>query len=281
MDVAHTYIAPTVGSDVTSNVLDEALNCLGMVINKRPGQAIILCTNSQIFRFDNTNMNRNIDPEWVQKIKMEIKEMRSNDQLMQVTAMIDVTDIASLFDAKKSGEVTPHFTAKVADGQHRIEAFRQLLQEDPNTLYEFYATIYIVKSALEEKNLFEKLNNRKEVTTTDRTDTETRLRFVTAWTELTSLHQTRMCVRNINNAKILRDPGVMLALSKMTNAQIKDKILRIGTEYTHEFEKQSAHTATFANSVVFKAVHNTKLFQLVTYSTDKTKSTDWILKICK
>ena len=264
-------------TSVTTSDLNAGLEYLGKVLHVTPGQAMILTDNTQIHKFDNTAMNRNIDLKWVKIMKSEIKDMYAKGQLMTATVMLDTDDIIAYKLA--CDEVPDDFKCKIVDAQHRLEAMRQLRVEEPNTVYQFYATVYIVSSIEEERELFEKINKRKEMTQEDMDNVRTRERFLEAWNQLTVNNRTRQCVKYIAKSKKLRDLGVMDALSFMSTNKIKDNIRKIAETYKPEFERHSAHTEKFANSAVFKTIQSTKLYQLVNYASSKQTADEWIMSL--
>jgi hypothetical protein len=63
--------------------------------------------------FDTTPVNRNIDDDWVIKMKEEIITMKAKSHLMTLTVVVDQSDI---FTAEEHEELDP-FKIKIIDGQ--------------------------------------------------------------------------------------------------------------------------------------------------------------------
>lgn len=256
--------------------LHTALGWIGSVIHKDGEQALVLSNNSLVDKlYEVTNVNRDIDPAWVQEMRKEILSMHEKGRRMLVTVGIDCRDIKTCVEAQADKEQLTHdehFRVRVYDGQHRLMAMSQLYAENPNQKIEFYVVVYLIENTAQEKELLVKLNCRREFTEKDQKVVDARKAFLDLWNEITGeKHENRLCVRNIRASKRIRDARVTEALSKMDIQGMKNKLSEISQKYYEEFRKM-CENRKFVNSVVYQVIWDTKMYQLVCYYTAKDDS---------
>lgn len=269
-----------------ANRINQALDMIGTRLHTNGQQALVLSNNTLVDKlYDMTNVNRDIDDAWVQKMKAEVLHMADHGQNMTVTVGIDVRDIRAIMAALQANATEEErrilyegFKVRVYDGQHRLKALSELYYERPHAKYEFYALVYIIQNNEDEKLLLEKLNTRREFTQKDQQVVDARKMFLDVWDQVTGeRNETRLCVRNIRTTKRIRSPHITEALSKMSASQMREKLFKIAENFRADFTKE-CETPKFVGSAVYKVIADTKLYQLVCYY--RSRDDSWLEQLC-
>lgn len=226
-------------------------------LHSTASQAMCLSSAKYCELYDLSSINRNVDMVWVKEIKKSIIQMEKDKIMTTISVCIDLIDIYSSFEDLDAAR---HFKAMIIDGQHRVEAMKQLCREDPTFNYQFFLNVYICNDSNHMQELFLNLNKHLPVSQVNIDEKDTRKRFVDAFSRCTINCNDRRCVQRTKNHPILRDQNVMTKLSTMTVAQIEEAIYAIAKQYEEEFKNTQKLKPT---SMVYKTIKVTKMYQLV------------------
>jgi len=251
--------------------LDGALQYFSQkILHMSKHQALSIASAQKCHLFSLASMNRNIDKDWVKKIKQEILEMKRKEFLTEIVVCIIIDDIKSCIREK---DARVNFQAMIIDGQHRVEAMKELCLEDPNFDYEFFLKVIICDN---EKHMFEQfknINNRREITESQNDQPLARLKFVQAFENCTVNCNSRNCIRKTKEHVVLREDEVTEALGKLAIHEIEKAIKDMAKKYKVKFDNSKDISKT---SVVYKTIQATKLYQLMDW-----EKGDWIKEMLR
>ena len=220
-------------------------------------QAMCLSSARKCDKYSLSSINRNVDMKWVNEIKTNILQMKKDDIKTTISICIDLNDVRACFEDKEAEE---DFKAMIIDGQHRVEAMKQLCREDRDFDYSFYLIVYICENSNEMQDLFINLNKHLPITQINIKEKDTRKRFVDAFSRCTINCDDRRCIQRTKNHPILRNMNVMTKLYTMSVSEIEEAIYSIAKKYKEEFKNSQKLKPT---SVVYRTIKTTKTYQLV------------------
>lgn len=241
---------------------DEAAKYLGRQIidaGDNTRQALILSDASYISRFTLGSVNRNINPAWKDEMKKTIKQLHERKERYTAVACIDVRHVQG---AIEDPDAAHDFKAIILDGQHRMEALKELCLEDPAyRTYSFWMILYLVQSDDEMHQLLIDLDKRQAFSEEDTTAVTLRLRFIQAFKELTEGQETRRCVTGTLNHPVLRDSDILSQLKKHTKQSLKSLMLKCASEHKKSYEQSCLPS----KGALAQTIQITKLYQLVNW----------------
>ena len=238
------------------------------ILHRNAGkQALVLSDNSFIHKLQLHELNRNIDPVWVQSMKNEILKNVISNEAMTLTVVIDVREVQRYIN-REEGEVgdDSDFKAFIVDGQHRWMAMKELLAEMPALTFPIYLMVYIVENDTELTLRLHILNKRKDFTPNDTYVVELKRRFIAVMERAAGVeHRRRICIRNAVKGFekwLLKQTNLENTHSKMTEEYMENAFHQLADEYKSVWEKKKMATPKFDTRMLGKVIIASKLYQL-------------------
>lgn len=228
-------------------------------------QAFVLSHTSQLSKLRIHPINRPINPAWVTVMKDEIKKNASMQELMTLHVAVDVYDVQRYLQCDPDEEPEP-FCAWILDGQHRLQAMKELAGECPILQYNVMLIVYITQNDQHFRYRLETLNKRREFNAADVGGVDARTRFMYALGRVVGEHMGRQCVARFRTkvTEGLRDDAVIKRLGEMTEEQMLTRLKAIGESY--RLQRWDAHVAENAKNrtnAFGKTVAATGLYQML------------------
>lgn len=228
-------------------------------------QAFVVSHTSQLDKLRVHAINRPIHAAWVRVMKEEIKKTASMHEMMTLCVAVDVGDVHRHLHCDPDEEPEP-FYAWILDGQHRLQAMKELRDECPILEYRFMLVVYVTQSDEHFRYRLNALNKRREFDAGDVGRVDARTRFMYALARLVGEHMNRQCVARFR-AKVtegLRDEAVLRKLSAMSEEDICAWLKRVGERFRAiSWDAHvAAHPKDRANAFG-KTVAATGLYQMI------------------
>jgi len=228
-------------------------------------QAFVLSHTSQLSKLRIHPINRPINPAWVVVMKDEIKKNASMKELMTLHVAVDLYDVQRHVECDPDEEPEP-FCAWILDGQHRLQAMKELAGECPILQYNVMLIVYITQNDQHFRYRLETLNKRREFNAADVGGVDARTRFMYALGRVIGDNMGRQCIARFRSkvTEGLREDEVIRRLGEMTEEQIFTRLKAIGDSYKGRLWEQhvAANPKDRANAFG-KTLAATGLYQML------------------
>lgn len=235
----------------------------GKIISGGGHQLLLESNDKYLHMFKKHAINRNVDPQWVQEMKIELLKTIACGESMTLTLAIDTRDIEVAIKEPDT-EIQGGFKAIILDGQHRWEAMVELKKSNPGLHFNLWLVVYVVSSDSEIEERLKSLNKRRTFSQADTDKVNTLRTFLKTLNDLvTDKNANRRCVQNIRNSAALKSETFLNAHKFTSDAEFKAAMIRIAAKYKQMYEEKIIADSKFARSVVADVVNVSKLYQLI------------------
>lgn len=249
-------------SNVTDEDFEKIAHYLGKVIDGRKGkQILLLCDVSILDKLELHPCNRNIDQDWVDKLKIPMMKLASDNESI---GMLHISIVKKDVEIAKKGE-DGNFSFKsiVNDGQHRFYALKQIRDQIPDFNFNVYVMVYIVDNDQEIIQRINSINTRREFDNTDNKDLLVRALFKESLDEILGNRTKHRFVYKIYNNNILRDKQWTKKLWNHDKEWFKNRLITISKNYKLSYNQKIDDTPKFKTSVCGQTIQETGLYQLI------------------
>ncbi len=252
---------------VTDNHLNHAVNMVGtkmLWLSDNQKQALVESDTSFITCFEKHAINRNVNIEWVQQMKVEIMKMAFSKECTTLTLAIHKDSILTVLVDFDENEANGGFKAIILDGQHRWEAMMQLKKEMPDFNMKIMLVIYIVENEDELLHRLRILNKRLTFTQEDNDKVNITKRFIEAFNQIvTPQNMAKRCIQKVKKSAILQSDAFTNKHKLTTVEKFNKAIIKVSNDYYEKYTGKLSSDSKFCKSVTAEVIKITKLYQLV------------------
>lgn len=247
---------------VSNQHVDYAASLLGTkLLHSKTNQALILSNHTYLDRFDIHEVNRNVDMQWVDKMKTQMLKAVLAQECMTLTLAIDSRLIVAALEEPDNTD-NGGFKAIILDGQHRWHAMRQLVKEMPSITFEIYLIVYLVNDDRDIHTKLCDINMRRNFSQADADKVQVTMRFLEAFDSFFNtedpIMKARRCVLNVRKSPILKSEQF---IKKHNNTSVEDfvtKLRDVADEHRGKFEASAGK-----RTVPYAVACQTGLYQLL------------------
>lgn len=249
-------------TDVTDEDFEKIAHYLGKVIDGRKGkQILLLCDVSILDKLELHPCNRNIDQDWVEKLKIPMMKSASDNESL---GMMYIAIVKKDVEIAKMGEDGNYsFKPIILDFQHRYFSLKQIRDQIPDFNFNVYVTVYIVDNDQEIIQRIKNINARREFDNTDNNDLLVRALFKESLDEILGNRTKHRFVSKIYNNGVLRDKKWTKKLWNRDKEWFKKRLLAISKNYKLSYTQKIDNTPKFTKTVLGQSIQETGLYQLI------------------
>lgn len=249
---------------VTLNDMNEALNYIGKPIHV-PGnstrQAFAISNTTYVDLFEIHPLNRNVNITWVKEMKTEMMKAAFDKICPTITVAIDLKLIESI-KIDRSDDID--YKVTIMDGQHRIAAMKELIEETPNFNMEFMLDVRIVNGDREMEILLKSLNKRLNFSKDDSDKTQTINAFLQAFNYVvTDKNITRRCVMKVKRSKYLQSKSFVEKHKTTSVDGFVQKLMKVADDYKIRWDNSVSSDPKIVKTAVGEVILTTKLYQII------------------
>lgn len=247
---------------ITDEDFEKIAHYLGKVIDGRKGKQILLLSDVSILdKLSLHPCNRNIDQEWVDKLKIPMMKLASDNESI---GMMYIAIIKKDVEIAKLGENGNYsFKPVIIDFQHRFFGLKQIRDQIPDFNFNVYVTVYIVDNDQEIIQRINSINTRREFDNADNNDLMVRAIFKESLDDILGKRTKHRFVNQIYNNDILRDKQWTRKLWNHDKNWFKKRFITISKNYKSTYEKKIEDFPKFKTSVLGLTLQETQLYQLI------------------
>jgi hypothetical protein len=248
---------------INAEHIEEATRLLGKkMLDYVDGgrQALLLTDQTYLCRFGLGAVNRDVNFKWVDKLKMEMMRLAGSRERTTITVCINLVDIQQAIEEQNGAS---DFKSTILDGQHRVEALKQLYEDNPGMKYEFYCMVYIVSKENEMMKLIEDFDKRLIISTKDKKVMQSRSVFMEAFlAHIPNEHHHRRCITGTKNHKLLREEVIVQAMEAITT---KEEMVQRMENTIQKYKQIYDRERPKSTSILAKVIEDSKFYPLITW----------------
>jgi hypothetical protein len=253
------------GATVPVEKLNFAANLLGTrILTSNGTQCLIESNNTFIHFFQKHAINRNVDPEWVKMMKMEIVKMAHIGECMTLTLAIDERDVKLAMEDPEIDVEQGGFKAIILDGQHRWEAMMELHKDMPEMIYKVWLVVYLVRNDEEIDTRLMALNKRRNFSQDDTDKVQTTARFFQAFDEVIKPENSRRrCVQKVRKSEFINEPSFIKKHKDKSVQEFKDALHVVAQLHKTQWDVEKARNPKLKTNVIGVVIDTTNLYQMI------------------
>ena len=220
-------------------------------------QLLIEADESSLLKLQPHLINRNIDNEWVEKLKLPLMKTIQNKYTFTnfvIAILLDEINIDT--------EGAESYRVVILDSQHRSRALTKLLEEIPTLKFNIIFEVYLVESDKEIRERIDQINYQQVFKEKDKIDINARANFSDVFYEILGEKMKHKCAKKVLDSHILKDPEFIRRIQDKSQDEIKKRLLELSTEYIPLYENEKLKDPTFDKKVLGKTIIYSKLYQL-------------------
>lgn len=247
-----------------SSALNYAASILGTkIISYKDHQCLIESNNTYIRFFERHPMNRHVDMDWVKELKSEMLSMLLAKECTMIDLAVNINDIETAIRDPDYTKEQGGFKAIILDGQHRIEALKQIVQENKDISFDIWLRVFIVNRDEDIIKRIDTLNKRRGFNQSDIDKQGTVQNFLLAIQQIIgSSNLKRQYYIKIKNSKILNDKNWINKNKLNTTQDFIKKINNISLKYINQYECK-IEDEKFNRSIINQTIKDTNMYQFI------------------
>ena len=249
--------------------LNHAASILGTkIISSKDHQCLIESNSTFMKFFERHPMNRHVDMDWVKELKSEMMKMIMAKECTMIDLAVSKIDIETAVKDADPTKDQGGFKAIILDGQHRMEALKQIANEIPANTFDIWLRVFIVDNDEDVINRIEILNKRRGFNQSDIDKQATNKNFLAAVEKkIGTANLRRQYYIKLKKAAKLNDKTWVNNHKNMTVTQFCNKLDTIAQDhyarYLGMIKDQNGSDTKFSKSAIGQIIKESKMFQFI------------------
>jgi hypothetical protein len=246
-------------------------NILGKVVSAHKNQCFVDSDNTYLRFLERHHANRLVDTDWVQELEKDMYAMITDGDVCEIEVAVILSDIQSYLADQDRGE---DFKAVIVDGQHRVEAFKNIMKKHPNLRFPIWFKVYLVNTDDDIDKLIEKINNRRSFNQMDYAKKKVNATFIKAITQLVGeKNMNRRYILKVKRCKLLNDLKFVEKYKMATENDFIGVLNALSEQYKAACLNAVTLDQKYSKSAVFQLIIASKQYQFM------AEPEEWITKM--
>jgi hypothetical protein len=254
----------TTSTAITSYHIRYAAELLGNIIAEYPTQCLIESCEASLKYIERHANNRHVSMEWVESLKKVMLEMIHFQEIILIDVAITTGSIEVAIHDPDTSQEQGGFKAYILDGQHRVEALKQIMREHPDIKFAITYKVVMVNSDSEISDRIAKLNQRRNFDQSDIDKTAVCKNFLMAIEKIIGKqNMNRQYIMKLKKSNILNNTVFIDKHKNKTIDQFCTAINTLANSYKSAWVTRSTDDTKFDKSVVGQLIRNSKMYQFI------------------